>query len=743
MAAGKKHINMILKKKSPTFILLFAGVIFVMLVLGSCGNVSGNRISIVCSEDNDLFVTIKKNRIPCKQYDDLFEAVAEAKEGTGIMILADGYPEKTTAIDPAFLKMADEKKLRVYVEYPSWLPGLTAGQPGSTNLERVVVTTGSIPGLEKMEILSIHGCHYVPFDVQDPLLAAGKVAGYDRAVYGMDDTDNSPILFMLPDAEVMVSSTKLSQFITARYAPKSSVQALLAYILQFVGGKPAHQYSLDWNPDVRPSYSCEEKLPDDAARIAVTRGIDWHTTAGMLLSKDGWEEYKLLWNLDDSNMHTTVPSVNNAAPPPLAAPGDGSYGVLEGIASEVHLDGSQPVRWWLRSDSNGESSLAFALRGLMDGDTGSSLIAGNLLDWLYFNSGLFQNDPELDNYGLLFWAPGNAQALYQDNDIKAILGCMGTSAILNTDRWDEVLVKNILGNFRTTGINGFRGRRIENPDLMRDGWQSYLKRNTILFQPHYEAWTWASYLWLYDKTKWEPLLKKTEKAVEMMMNAYPDGWRWTNGIQQERGRMLLPLAWLIRVDDKPEYRKWLSLLADDIERCQDQSGAIREELGALDKGDYVPSVSNESYGTNEAPLIQENGDPVSDLLYTCNFTFLGLHEAYAATGDEQFRRMADKLADFLIRIQVRSEKHSGVDGGWFRAFDYTQWDYLGSNADSGWGAWSIETGWTQAWIPSVLAMREMNINLWDITAKSQVSKKFNSIRGEMIPDNLMKHLQAF
>lgn len=28
MAAGKKHINMILKKKSPTFILLFAGVIF-------------------------------------------------------------------------------------------------------------------------------------------------------------------------------------------------------------------------------------------------------------------------------------------------------------------------------------------------------------------------------------------------------------------------------------------------------------------------------------------------------------------------------------------------------------------------------------------------------------------------------------------------------------------------------------------------------------------------------------------
>lgn len=97
----------------------------------------------------------------------------------------------------------------------------------------------------------------------------------------------------------------------------------------------------------------------------------------------------------------------------------------------------------------------------MDGDERSKLIAGNLLDWLYFKSGLFQNNPEKPNFGLLFWAPGNAQALYQDNDIKAILGCIGTSGIFETDRWDEVLVKNILGNFRTTGKNGFRGRRIE------------------------------------------------------------------------------------------------------------------------------------------------------------------------------------------------------------------------------------------------------------------------------------------
>ena len=197
------------------------------------------------------------------------------------------------------------------------------------------------------------------------------------------------------------------------------------------------------------------------------------------------------------------------------------------------------------------------------------------------------------------------------------------------------------------------------------------------------------------------------------------------------------MAWLIRVDDRPEYRSWLKQIANDIEKCQDKSGAIREELGALDHGNYIPPISNAAYGTREAPLIQENGDCVSDLLYTCNFAFLGLHEAYAATGDEQYKRMADRLADFLIRIQVRSETHSELDGGWFRAFDYRQWEYLGSNADAGWGAWSIETGWTQAWIPTVLAMRELNENLWDISRNSKVNKSFEPIRRQMIPDEVL------
>ena len=730
-------------KNSPLHILRICHCLLLFLfAFQGFANKSQPKVLLSCKSDNDLYLTLKKNHFQCTRYNSPEEVIKSAAENSGILILADGYPDKTTEISTTLLEIARSKKLRLYVEYPSSLPGLRIGKPRSASLERVVVSTESLTGLSKMQILAFHDCHFTPVVAENPLLVISKVAGFDRALYGLNkDSTFSAILFANPSDRLLISTTKLSQFITARYAPAKGMQVIWSYILKWIEGNGAIKQPLVWNPSVHPSYSATQKLQPNAGRLAVQRGVDWHLKAKMVLNAQGWEEYKQLWKLNEINMHTTVEAIDNAAPQPKAAVGDGNFGVLEGIASKILPDGSQPTRWWLRSDSNGESSVSFALRWKMDGDKKSKQIAGNLLDWLYFRSGLFQNDSTKSNYGLLLWAPGQAQALYQDNDIKAILGCMGTSAILGTDRWDEVLVKDILGNFRTTGVNGFRGGRIENPDLLRDGWQKYWNATTILYQPHYEAWTWASYLWLYDKTHWKPLLERTRMAITMMMKAYPNDWRWTNGIQQERGRMLLPLSWLIRIDDRQEYREWLKLIATDLEKCQDNSGAIREELGALDHGDMAPNTSNESYGTGEAPLIQQNGDAIADLLYTCNFTSLGLHEAYAATGDQYYKKMADKLSEFLIRIQVASDKHSELDGGWFRAFDYRQWEYWGSNADSGWGAWSIETGWTQAWIPSVLAMRELKINLWDLTKSSKAGATFVNIRKQMIPDELINNMK--
>lgn len=683
-----------------------------------------------CRGDNDLYRVVKAGGVDCARRDTPSEAVRAAPDGAGVLILADAYPREATAVQAGVYEAAAKKRLRLYVEFPAAIPGMGVGVLRRASLERVVVADDRFgPSLRPMQILAIHDCHFVEVRAERPYLVLAKVAGFDTAAYGLADVKAFPVLFEHPRGDILVSTTKLSQFVSGRYAPKEAMQAVWRRVLEWLrpGSKTP---AMDWTPTVRPSYSREAPLPPDAARRAIARGMDWHTTAKMLLSEEGWRRYEQLRAGGKVNPNNPV-----AAGPDAALPaGDGRFGVLEGVSSQIAFDGRQPVRWWLRTDCNGESALAFALRWKLDGHDSSRTVAGNLLDWVYVRSGLFQNDADKANFGLLYWAPDNDRSLYQDNDVKAILGCLGTAGVLQTDRWDEPLVKNILGNFRTTGVYGFRGYCLNNQDLMRRGWKACWQARTIHVQPHYEAWIWAAYLWLYDKTHYAPLLERTRQSIGMTMAAYPAAWRWTNGIQQERGRMLLPLAWLVRVDDRPEHRAWLKRLADDMQSSQVACGAIREELGELDRGDLRPPRSNAEYGSNEASLIQANGDPVADLLYTCNFTFLGLHEAHAATGDPQYRRMADRLAEFLVRVQVRSDAHPELDGGWFRAFDFRQWDYWGSNADSGWGAWSIEVGWTQAWIPTVLALRELNLNLWDLSKGSHVARHFEKSRRLMLGD---------
>ena len=195
--------------------------------------------------------------------------------------------------------------------------------------------------------------------------------------------------------------------------------------------------------------------------------------------------------------------------------------------------------------------------------------------------------------------------------------------------------------------------------------------------------------------------------------------------------MLLPLAFLVRLEDCTEHRVWLQRIADYLLAQMTSCGAIREQLGPLENGQYAPPQSNQEYGTTEASLIQVNGDPACDLLYTTNFALLGLHEAAIASGDAKIQKAENLLADFLCRIQLRSKAHPYLDGCWMRSFDYELWEYWGSSADAGWGAWSVEAGWTNTWIASVLAMRQLGESLYNLETSARLKAKLPVLLREM------------
>ena len=704
-------------------VAVFAAI--VGMTLGCRPNLQpGLPLVLACSPANDLYLALKSSGIDLPRHESGAEAIAKARPGDGVLILADGYPDRTTTLSAALLERAAAKRLRLYIEYPSWLPGLECGAPRRTQKERAVVASNVFsPGLERLRIVAIHDCHFVPLTAPEADLVVAHVAGFDTAVYGLPAKDVYPILFERPSGVLLVATTKLSQFITARYAPAEAWKMIWHHILGRLC--PGHEMpDLAWTPSVRPSYALTTPLPPDFELEAFRRGVRWFEKARLLIHPS-WQQA-----MEDAGRYP-----DRIAPPPLPdwPLGDGSLGMLEGFDAGIGWDGTQRARWWLRNDCMGEASMSFAWSAALEQNEFHRRVAANLNDFIYYKSPLAQGtraDPNSPSFGLLGWntTPKYYQDMdgfgvyYGDDNARSLLGTLAAAALLDSDRWNELVLRCLLANFRTTGKLGFREDRIDEAPLQKNGWRHYFDSEITSYAPHYQAYLWAAFLWAYDRTGYRPFFDRAKTAISMTMAAYPDRWRWTATMQIDRARMLLPLAWLVRIEDSAEHRGWLRRIASDLLALQDASGAIREVIDESGRGGLRPPASNEEYGTAERALSQSNGDPACDLLYTSNFAFLGLHEAASATGERYYTDAEDKLAGFLARVQVRSEARPELDGAWFRAFDFKRWEYWASNADLGWGAWSVESGWTMPWITATYAMRRKRTSYWELTRRVEMKK---------------------
>jgi hypothetical protein len=672
-----------------------------------------------CSADNSLFTALRKSGRQPLRYASAEEAINAAKPQAVVLILADDYPKQQTAITSECYHKAAEKHLRLFVEFPAMCPGIELGELRSVRWERGVVAANSIElGLPILHILALHDCKFLSTQVSDAALVMARVAGVDTAVYGLPE-NRFPLLFKA-DENTFVATTKLSDFVKSRYAPTKDWQTFWSHLLAALDPQGA-PYELNVVPIARPAYGKDETLPPDADLSALNQIANWYKQSRLLLNSERKEKIVALLKSD----------VELIPPPEAYKPGDGSQGILEGYASRILPDGSQLQRTPIRADCQAESAAVLALHAGLTGDESSRHIAVNLLNYLYFDSELHQGErgnPRHPAFGLIAWGAvgsGWRIAYYGDDNARTLLATMVAASALGSDRWDESMLRALAANLRTTGKLGFRGDRIDMPQLEQEGWKAFYEKETINYSPSFEAYSWACFLWAYDKTGNEEYLDKAKTGIQMTMKAYPEGWRW--GDHLDRTRMLLALAWLVRVDDTAQHRQWLLRVANDLIKNQQPSGAIPEELSGTSSGHFVVPATNEAYGTGETPLIHSEGDPISDQLYSTNFALIGLREAVAATNDPALKKAEDLLAEYVVRIQVRSEEIPYLDGTWFRGFDFRRWDYWASSGDAGWGVWCAETGWGPAWNGIVLGLRQKQTSLWELTSSSKIKRHMNEV----------------
>jgi hypothetical protein len=665
-----------------------------------------------CQPDNDLYRVLEHTGHDAPRYASLQEALQAAPRGAGVLALADDYPRPSLALDKELLRLAEARGLRLYLEYPASLPGVALGEPRPTRWERVVVSSDFFcPALERHTILAQHGCWFLPVETDPPLceghlspgerqdvaLAVARVAGYDRALYGLP-AEAEPILFALPGSPVLIATSKLSQFVRGRYGPQRAWKAIWERLLAWVDGSD-HVPACTWTPTVRVHAGPGTPLDRDAEQDALRRSVRWFRE-------------QVVYRIDRK------------------------VGAMEGFEATIDYQGRQMRRPWVRGDCTAETGMVFACDWALTGNPESRHLATQILDTVWSAPDFVQDDPHSPAYGLNNWYE-RGPVFYGDDNARVIAATLVARQLLGDERWDERVLRCLLANLRTTGRLGFRRNRIDLHQFYEQdrGWEFYQQEEVISYAPHYQAYLWAAYLLGYALTRYDGFVDKTKTAMRMTMEAYPN-WRWTNGFTQELARMVLPLAFLVQVEDTHEHRGWLerisAALLAQMQVSPQACGAIREQLGPRANGQYAPPASNEAYGTSEAPLIQANGDPACDLLYTTNYAFLGLHEAVAATGDDRLAEAEDRLADFLLRVQVRSEAHPYLDGAWMRSFDYERWEYWGSSSDVGWGAWSVESGWTNTWIAAVLAMRQGRWSLFELATARGMEDKVSALLGEML-----------
>lgn len=443
---------------------------------------------------------------------------------------------------------------------------------------------------------------------------------------------------------VLMTSFQFHNYNRARFAPKAAWEKLIRYIACWLTGNEPAQL-----PEPVATYGTKEDLSDAAVfekcrGQAIDKGIRW------------------LKNFLVDN---------------------GCGGIKEGLKHDISPDGEQAVMKIIRTDCSGESAGAFKMYGYVKDCAESSEIGKNLERFIYgpmvVKGGLFD--------GMMRWTEQSWGVCYQDDVARAVLPSLYDCVFFGKTEYFTDIGHVLDFLVRTTSKNGTRVHRTDRIYLNESKIEELVNADTGRASAHHNAYYSAALLLAYKYGKNPQYLEVGKKGLETLMGMYPDTVR-EQSETQEMCRLILPLAILYDVTGEKEHRDWLYRVTEDLEKMRHSFGGYRE----WDTG-YKAIYNRNSKG--ECSILTENGDPVADLLYSCNFLPMGFAYAYMVTGDEWFRELWHNIVRFFLSTQLVSDNPL-TDGSWCRAFDMDLKEAYAAPHDSGWATYSSETGWTQA-----------------------------------------------
>ncbi|MBO6052655.1 MAG: hypothetical protein J6Q17_02865, partial [Clostridia bacterium] len=461
-------------------------------------------------------------------------------------------------------------------------------------------------------------------------------------------------LFLL-GGNVLMAMFVMRDYVKARFAPRGNWEKLVKYIALFLTGtEPSSlpEHSLRFGPAADLGDPAEWER---CRKAAIRNGIRW--LENFLVD-------------------------------------DGEGGVREGLRHHITPDGKQQQLDGVRSDCSGETAGAFAMYARLNGSGRHETIAENIRSFLE-NNMVIRKEPYR---GMVRWSDSAWHVCYHDDAARSVIPSLFGALFMEDERHFDDICERLDFLVKTTCRDGLAEPRVDIWAMDEEKLRERREKEHGLPSAHYNAYYSAALLLAYKKCGKPEYLDTARRGLERLMELYPETRR-EQSETEEMCRLVLPLAALYDATREEKHREFLYRVTGDLEKLRHPFGGYRE----WDTG-YKASCSRES--TGECSLLAENGDPVTDSLYSSNWLPTGFAYAFYATGDEMFRGLWKNIADYYIRTQMLSEDPM-LNGAWCRAFDMDLGEAYGCPHDVGWAANCCETGWTVAEILMGLMLPEI------------------------------------
>jgi hypothetical protein len=319
-----------------------------------------------------------------------------------------------------------------------------------------------------------------------------------------------------------------------------------------------------------------------------------------------------------------------------------------------------------RADCNFETALLFLFASDVLKDGKYRKIAENILDFLYFRSGMLNRFPVEKNLtGAWFWSHIGKGFWFDDNSWNCVIPLIITERYPELEekyemrKWALMLAENMAEAFMT---------HFQAADDFKNSWSGNLKL------PHWGSLVCMAMAKAHTVSR-NPLFRKVADAYHKYLDDNKDSF-----IASEIAYAAIGAGFCCSAFKEDKFKRIAEFFGDNmIKRMEPETG----------------NIPAEHY---EAPL----GPHLADTIYTVNWALMGFQILYSVNGQEKYRKAFLKLLDMIVSIQDKSpEKH--VKGCWRGMYDLKAGDWGGGDCYEG-GANSIYTGWTNAPIAICLAI---------------------------------------